>query len=327
MRVSIRLGLYGGLLVAVFTAAFTTAGAIVPEETVRNWVEESEDHAAGHDMNGDGHSDDGQEHGASASGLTLESGGYRLTDLAAPTESGKEGELTLSITGAEGRAVTDFDLSHEKELHLIVVRSDGADFRHVHPERDHEGQWSIPWEWDHGGSYRVFTEFVPTESGETSTLSSTVQVAGDADPRIVDGEVTTARTQEFEVSVDGGLTAGDASTLTVTVSRDGEPVTTLQPYLGAYGHLVALREGDLAYLHVHPHGEEPRSGQTSGPEVSFEVTAPTPGRYLLYLDFQVDGEVHTAEFVLDAEHSEGDASSAPAEDHSDQEEEEGHDHG
>ena len=87
--------------------------------------------------------------------------------------------------------------------------------------------------------------------------------------------------------------------LTVRLTRDGLPVTLLEPYLGAYGHLVALREGDLAYLHVHPHGEEPETGQTSGPEVAFEVTAPTPGRYLLYLDFQVDGQVHTAPFVLD----------------------------
>src|SRR5699024_5496705 len=176
------------------------------------------------------------------------------------------------------------------ELHLIVVRSDGAQFRHVHPERDTEGQWSIPWTWDKGGSYRVFTEFVPTEAEETITLSSTVQIAGDIDPQTVDAEVTTAPTDDFEVDVDGELTAGEASTLTVTVSHGGEPVTTLQPYLGAYGHLVALREGDLAYLHVHPHGEEPSPNETSGPEVAFEVTAPTAGRYLLYLDFQVDGK-------------------------------------
>ena len=46
--------------------------------------------------------------------------------------------------------------------------------------------------------------------------------------------------------------------LDFTVTRDGRPVAGIQPYLGARGHLVALREGDLAYLHVHPHdGEQP----------------------------------------------------------------------
>lgn len=325
MRASTRLGLYGALLVIVFGAAFATAGAVVPREFVESWAQETEDHEGGHDMNGDGHSDAGQGHESSAYGLTLESENYRIADLSAPAKLGEEGELTLSITGPDGRTMTDFELSHEKELHLIVVRSDGAQFRHVHPERDTEGQWSIPWTWDKGGSYRVFTEFVPTEAEETITLSSTVQIAGDIDPQTVDAEVTTAKTDDFEVDVDGELTAGEASMLTVTVSRDGEPVTTLQPYLGAYGHLVALREGDLAYLHVHPHGEEPSPGETSGPEVAFEVTAPTAGRYLLYLDFQVDGKVHTAELVLDAKGS-GAGASDPSEDDAGHEEGESHDH-
>jgi len=88
--------------------------------------------------------------------------------------------------------------------------------------------------------------------------------------------------------------------LRATVSRNGQPVTALEPYLGAYGHLVALREGDLAYLHVHPEGAEPAAGSLSGPDIEFMTSAPTSGRYLLFLDFQVAGQVHTAEFVLEA---------------------------
>lgn len=39
-------------------------------------------------------------------------------------------------------------------------------------------------------------------------------------------------------------------------------VTDLKPYVGAFGHLVALRAGDLAYLHVHPDGA-PGDGRTA----------------------------------------------------------------
>ena len=60
-----------------------------------------------------------------------------------------------------------------------------------------------------------------------------------------------------------------------------------EPYLGAGGHLVALREGDMAFLHVHPIGDDPR----------FEVDFPTPGRYRLFLQFQHEGRVHTAAFT------------------------------
>ena len=77
------------------------------------------------------------------------------------------------------------------------------------------------------------------------------------------------------------------SELAFTVTRDGEPVET-QDYLGAKGHLVALRQGDLAFLHVHP--DENR--------LKFMATFPTAGTYRLFLQFKTtDGRLHTAAFT------------------------------
>ena len=104
----------------------------------------------------------------------------------------------------------------------------------------------------------------------------------------------------FTVELTGDLFAGSPSQLILRVTKGGQPVTTLQPYLGAFGHLVALRDGDLAYLHVHPHGDEPAAHDLAGPTIEFAAEPPTPGRYLLYLDFQVDQQVHTAPFIADA---------------------------
>jgi hypothetical protein len=82
------------------------------------------------------------------------------------------------------------------------------------------------------------------------------------------------------------------------VLGDGQPVTDLQPYLAAYGHLVALREGDLAYLHVHPE-EAPGDGRTpAGPEIVFTAQVPSAGTYRLFLDFRHGGRVHTAAFTV-----------------------------
>jgi hypothetical protein len=101
----------------------------------------------------------------------------------------------------------------------------------------------------------------------------------------------------YEVQLIGDLVAGQASPLTLTVRKDGQPVTDLQPYLAAYGHLVALRDGDLAYLHVHPEGA-PGDGRTAaGPEIDFVAEVPSAGTYRLFLDFQHDGVVRTAEFT------------------------------
>jgi hypothetical protein len=118
---------------------------------------------------------------------------------------------------------------------------------------------------------------------------------------VVPGQTTRTSTVDgYTVELTGDLVAGEDSMLKLRVSRDGRPVTDLQPYLGAYGHLVALRGGDLAYLHVHPDGE-PGDGKTNpGPEVEFGAEVPSDGEFHLYLDFKHDGVVRTAQFQLDA---------------------------
>lgn len=125
-------------------------------------------------------------------------------------------------------------------------------------------------------------------------LSRTVAVAGNVNPTPLPPVSRTANVDGYQVTLAGDLTAA-GSELTFNVTRDGKPVGDLQPYLGAYAHLVALRVGDLAYLHVHPEGEV---GKTApGPDVAFHAQAPSDGEYRLYLDFQHNGAVHTAEFT------------------------------
>lgn len=318
MNAAGRLGLYGTALAAAFAVAFGAASLVAPRGaashglqqhgTQQDGTQQEEDGMNGHDGHGTtteasaGHGDHTAHTAGEATpaGVSLSAGGFTLAPVTAPAVTGEQGELSFRILDGSGTAVTAYTPQHEKELHLIVVRSDGAQFRHVHPALDRgTGTWSIPWTWDAAGAYRVFADFA-AEGADPVTLTRTVEVAGAFAPV---APVTTAETavDGFDARITGHLAPGAASELTVTISRDGKPVTTLQPYLGAFGHLVALREGDLAYLHVHPEGAEPQSADaTSGPEVRFGAHVPTAGRYLLYFDFQVDGSVHTAEFVLQA---------------------------
>ncbi len=149
------------------------------------------------------------------------------------------------------------------------------------------------------GGYRVFADFKP-QGGEALTLGADLAASGAYEPAELPERNTTARADGYEVELDGNLTPGKASDLTLTVTRDGKPARDLQPCLGAYGHLVALRSGDLAYLHVHPNGE-PGDGKTQpGPEVSFSATAPSAGANRPFLDFQHEGKVRTAAFTVHA---------------------------
>ncbi|MEV8027555.1 heavy-metal-associated domain-containing protein [Cellulosimicrobium funkei] len=296
MRAPARIGLYVAGLGVVFVASAAIAGAVVPEGVV---PDPAVSHAPEqHVATGDALEQQSTRGAAMTRGLSLEQDGYTLGEVEAPATVGEAGELAFTLTGPAGEPVTEFDVSHEQQLHLIVVRSDGAHFRHVHPVMDADGRWSLPWTWDAAGTYRIYADAAPS-AGDAVTLTRTIDVAGELAPVRASETSTTASVDGYDVALDGQLRAGATSRLTVEVTRDGEPVTTLEPYLGAYGHLVALRDGDLAYLHVHPEGAEPEAGQVSGPTVTFGVEAPTPGRYLLYLDFQVEGQVRTAAFVVE----------------------------
>jgi hypothetical protein len=194
-------------------------------------------------------------------------------------------ELRFRIADARGRTVRDFDVEHTKRMHVIVVRRDMAGFQHLHPRQAADGSWSAPLRLTEAGSYRVFADFA--RDGEAHTLAGDLTVDGTLRGVPLPQPAPVAEVDGMQVRLQqGAVRAGAESELRFGVTRDGRPVE-VEDYLGAKGHLVALREGDLAFLHVHP---DERS-------LRFEATFPTAGRYRLFLQFQTGGRVHTAAFT------------------------------
>ncbi|MER6911811.1 hypothetical protein ABT354_09080 [Streptomyces sp. NPDC000594] len=248
---------------------------------------------SGHDMTD--HSGHG---GARPGGLAVSEGGYTLEFDSTILSAGVR-TVTFRVTGPDGRPVTGFTPEHGKELHLIAVRRDTTGFQHVHPVMDEKGTWSVEVTLT-PGDWRFFADIHPAGHDGTLTLGIDASVAGAYDPQPISEDTRTAHVDGYTVTLDGDLAPGEMGELTLTVSREGKPVTDLEPYLEAYGHLVALRVGDLGYLHVHPEGE-PGDGTTEpGPGITFLAAAPSGGTYRLYLDFQHDGTVRTAEFTVRA---------------------------
>ncbi|MFE3754359.1 hypothetical protein ACFXO9_08635 [Nocardia tengchongensis] len=268
------------------------------------------DHAAhaGHDQHADHAAHGGQAdhaaHGAHGGhdggvpgGLQVTQDGYTL-DLAEKIVATGETEFRFRILGPDGLPVTEFDAIHDKELHLIVVQRELTGFWHVHPERQADGTWTVRLNLPAAGAYRAFTDIAPRALGRTITLGADFAIAGDYRPGTAPEPERTFTVDGYEVTLDGDLVAGEGRLLTLTVRKDGELVTDLQPYLAAYGHLVILRAGDLAYVHVHPNGE-PGDGVTApGPDVTFHTAVPGRGTYRLFLDFKHGDQVRTAAFTL-----------------------------
>jgi len=277
MGAATKLGVFTLTLAVVFAAAYAVGAVAGPTSAPERAHQAA---AAG------GH----EEPGASGpGGLAVAADGYALDQIAAPATAGGAGEYAFRIVDTHLQPVTGFQDSHERRLHLIVVRRDLTGFQHLHPQMDAGGTWRTPMTLPAAGAWRVFADFRPDGLDRQVILGIDVQVGGDYAPVPLPGPAATTTVDDYSVIAEGALTAGKTSRLTMRLAESGTPVTSLQPYLGAYGHLVALRAGDLAYLHVHP-----RESDTAGPEIAFDVEVPAPGSYRLFLDFRHDGVVRTA---------------------------------
>jgi len=258
--------------------------------------------AAGHDMAGMTGMDHGSgtsTGGSAAAGLAAERGGYALTSGQSQLPGGAPAEYRFSITGPDGKPLTAFEPEQTKLMHFYAIRSDLSGFQHLHPTMGADGTWSAPLAALEPGDWRVYASFVPgagSGKGTGLVLSRTVTVPGQAAPVPLPAAAASTTVDGYTVTVDGAPTAGAASELKVTVSKDGKPVTDLQPYLETYAHLTAFHAGDRAFAHLHP--ETAANGTGGGPTLPFHAELPKAGDWRLFLQFQTGGTLHTAALTL-----------------------------
>jgi hypothetical protein len=273
VRTPIRLAVVAAGLGAVFAAAVGVGAAVGP-------VGAPEAHPAA---------------AAPAPESAATGTGYVLDVLEEQPAAGTT-TVAFRVLDPDGAPVTDYTQDHGEDLHLVAVRADLSGYQHVHPDRAPDGTWRVPLTLT-PGTWRLVADTTPAAADEDLALTADLQVAGTYDPQPLPGPAPVAEVDGYTVVLTGELTAGAESELTFSVSRDGRPVVDLQPYLGAYGHLVALREGDLEYLHVHP-VEDAHVAPAPGPHVAFAATAPSAGTHRLFLDFRHGDAVHTAAFTV-----------------------------
>jgi len=310
MNGAIKVGAYALVLAVVFGGALGAGRLAGPVGDAEARSSQDAGAERGERQDAEHGADQDAEHGADQdataakapavpAGLQVSQDGYTLTPETGEAAVGERTDLRFRVIGPGGSPVTGFTTRHDRKLHLIVVRRDLTGFQHLHPTQLGGGVWSVPLTLPAAGEYRAFADFAPEGAGPL-TLGMDLSAAGDYRPEPLTVPVKTATVGDYTVTLKGDLIPGRTSRLTLSVARDGEPVTDLEPYLAAYGHLVALRDGDLAYLHVHPDGE-PGDGRTApGPDITFYAEVPSAGIYGFYLDFKHGGTVRTAAFTAAA---------------------------
>lgn len=271
-----RLGLFVAGLVLVFGAAFAVGSAVGGGEGERTAA------APAPTPHGAQHGEEiGGSHGEAARGPgAVDKNDLRLELETTAFPAGRNAELAFRILGPGGDPIRSFEEKHTKQLHLIVVRRDLTFFEHVHPAAGADGTWRTRLRLDSPGDYRVVADV--SHEGTDLALPADLKVAGEPLPFSVPRS-------EYDVGLEtADLRAGRPETLRFTVKRGGEPVVT-ESYLGAAGHLVAMAEEDLEYLHVHP--------ETG--ELAFEATFSKAGRHVLFLQFQERGVVRLQRFEVE----------------------------
>jgi len=296
-----RLAAFATVLGLAFGAAALAGAAIDPTD------EQAVVAGAGHGG--------AKDAAVAVSGLAVSEGGYGFEIDRAFFTAGEAAPFTFRITADRGRVLRDgYELEQDKELHLIVVRRDTATFDHVHPVKGEDGTWSVELNLREPGVYRAYADF--KVDGKQRALATDLFVPGEFRPNRLPEPEPTGRAvptagesaTELDVTIEApALRAGSETPLRFAVTRDAQPFEQLEPYLGAKCHLVALREGDLAYLHAHPvqggseHGSDDGSTSTEahGNEIKFAATFPTAGRYRLFLQFKTGGEVRTVAYTVE----------------------------
>ncbi|SEG78027.1 hypothetical protein SAMN05444920_104556 [Nonomuraea solani] len=300
MNTAAKLSTYALGLAVVFGGALGVGKMVGPTATPPETT-------AGHsDTHSDAHAAPPAAKSDTPGGLQVSQDGYTLNPITS-IATGPPADFRFTVIGPDGKPVTAYQVEHDKKMHLIVASRDLTSFQHVHPEMAPDGTWSVKLAVPKAGSYRAFADFV---TNEKLTLGADLQAAGDYRPEPLPHVSRVSAVDDYTVNLAGNIVPGQQSKLTLTVNKGGEPITDLEPYLGAYGHLVALRAGDMAYLHVHP-----EKGDKAGPEITFYAEAPSRGDYRLFLDFKHDGKVRTASFTATAVLSDGHAPSATHDHH------------
>jgi hypothetical protein len=230
-----------------------------------------------------------------ADGLLSELAGLSLAPRPAAFGAGRTTTWRFRILGCDGEPIRDFEPEQGKLLHLIVVRSDFTGYQHLHPALAADGTFSVDVATPRPGRYRAIADFVV--DGRKYVVATDLTAPGRAAEAPLPRPSLHASVDGYDVELQrpAVLEAGGEASLTFRITRRGRPVADLEPYLGAYGHLVALHAPDLGYSHVHPDGEDRASGA-----ITFDAELHEHGTYRLFLQFQTRGRVHTAGFTQTA---------------------------
>ncbi len=200
----------------------------------------------------------------------------------------------------------NLEVSHEMKLHLMVVNKNLNWFRHIHPKEQADGSFTISETFPNGDNYFLFTDFKPQGKHPALDKKEIIVKGASENKNVNFSDNFISFVDGYKVTLENGsdLKTNRSQALEISVEKDGKKLveSDIENYLGATAHIAMISKENLDFLHIHPISEKP-----------FPIYAEThiekAGKYRIWVEFQTNGKVHTADFtvnVAEGEKSEGD---------------------
>lgn len=242
----------------------------------------------------------------------------KITSDTGNIKPGQSTKITYKIIDDKKEIVKDFRIAHEKLMHFILVRKDLQNFQHLHPNFNQQtGEFAVDVTFPTDGPYRLFPDFTPALD---NPMQLPVTVSYDVNVGSADKYKAQAVTADLGIVKKTGIYSIDyyfpeppiKSKTQIDYNLSvGQPdeLVILEPYLGAMGHGVIIKEGTLDFIHTHAGGmdtgamenmtaAEHAAHQAEPDSMEFSTTFPEPGIYRIFTQFQVKGKVITSDYTL-----------------------------
>lgn len=201
----------------------------------------------------------------------------------------------VTVLTQHGKPLTSDDLKvvHMHKIHLLIADPTLSDFQHVHPQpTPTPGSYLFRFTPKKEGGYRAWADITPSESGVQQYAKADL---GEPKPPEIDTTESTIAAfgdMRFVLAFDKPPLAGAESTGSVTITNDkGEPLTVLEPLMGAYAHVVGIYDDYTTVAHTHPLGDPPQDETArGGPAILFHLAPVRPGFIKLFVQVKVNSK-------------------------------------
>ena len=201
-----------------------------------------------------------------------------------------------------GQPVRDFELMHERLIHAFLISADLADFAHEHPSPQPDGSFLLPAKLARRVPYRVVADFFP-KGATPQFLAKTIFPAGAV--LVAPPKLTADLTPKLAANLTVELVTEPAQPIagqeTLLFFRLA-PHEGVEPYLGAWGHLLAASDDLIDVMHDHPiyvDGVSPADLRAASPErVQFNLIFPRERIYRVWVQVKRAGVVNTVAFTI-----------------------------